>query len=331
MSNTSRTVPLNSNYPPHAVPAYQYPSAVTKPPARRTLSNGTTSTSTTGSGLMPVRTGSNASLTLRRSTSTRSGTSPCGYVALMRKQKATVWCDRAQHEDPRLVAQQKAAKMRAAMEIVGAAGRTSTHTTASTTSSSMMSRTKIRHHNKPAHIGYTPASLVGGVSSVPMRLSASEVGDDGHRQGESSAPRSNAAHRRSGSGLSSMGTQPSAGSLTSRSAHLHVPGGRLSQIDLLNNSSGSGSSPDGHSEGRTPSDPFPPKAAPAAIIGSGTPPEKDDRYRMGMGAVPARREPRVGEPGPKSTDELKRRGSVDDRTMTMSAGRLFVANPDLSD
>lgn len=30
----------------------------------------------------------------------------------------------------------------------------------------------------------------------------------------------------------------------------------------------------------------------------------------------------------KSVDELKRRGSVDERTMTLSAGRLYIANPD---
>jgi len=30
----------------------------------------------------------------------------------------------------------------------------------------------------------------------------------------------------------------------------------------------------------------------------------------------------------KNPDELRRRGSVDDRTMTMSAGRLYIANPD---
>jgi hypothetical protein len=30
----------------------------------------------------------------------------------------------------------------------------------------------------------------------------------------------------------------------------------------------------------------------------------------------------------KSPEELRRRGSVDERTMTMSAGRLYIANPD---
>ena len=34
----------------------------------------------------------------------------------------------------------------------------------------------------------------------------------------------------------------------------------------------------------------------------------------------------------KKADELRRRGSVDERTMTMGGkGRLFVANPDLDD
>jgi hypothetical protein len=42
--------------------------------------------------------------------------------------------------------------------------------------------------------------------------------------------------------------------------------------------------------------------------------------------------PRRVEEEHKGSDDLRRRGSVDDRTMTMSgAGRLFIANPDLSD
>ncbi|KAK1574584.1 uncharacterized protein LY79DRAFT_487885, partial [Colletotrichum navitas] len=70
---------------------------------------------------------------LRRSSSSRSGGSPqpTGYVALLRKQKATVWCDRAQYEDPRLVAQQRAAKMRATLEVIGGQQRTSSGLSAS--------------------------------------------------------------------------------------------------------------------------------------------------------------------------------------------------------
>ena len=67
------------------------------PSTRRTLSNGTASTSSTsgGGGALP-RKSSSASSNLQRSISSRSGNSPTSYVALMRKQKATVWCDRAQ-------------------------------------------------------------------------------------------------------------------------------------------------------------------------------------------------------------------------------------------
>lgn len=65
------------------------------PTARRTPSNATTSTTSIGQiPNIPVRQNSGASLT--RSTSSRSGSSPTSYVALMRKQKATVWSDRAQ-------------------------------------------------------------------------------------------------------------------------------------------------------------------------------------------------------------------------------------------
>jgi len=60
---------------------------------RRTLSSATSSTTSTG-GL--ARENSTSSSQLQRSTSSRSESSPNSYVALMRKQKATVWCDRAQ-------------------------------------------------------------------------------------------------------------------------------------------------------------------------------------------------------------------------------------------
>ena len=60
---------------------------------RRTLSSATSSTTSTG-GL--ARENSTSSSQLQRSTSSRSDSAPNSYVALMRKQKATVWCDRAQ-------------------------------------------------------------------------------------------------------------------------------------------------------------------------------------------------------------------------------------------
>ena len=64
------------------------------PSTRRTLSNGTASTSSTSNGPPPRKNSTTSNL--QRSVSSRSGTAPISYVALMRKQKATVWCDRAQ-------------------------------------------------------------------------------------------------------------------------------------------------------------------------------------------------------------------------------------------
>ena len=89
MSQQPYSRPTNTNPISHQAYMNQY-----NPTARRTLSNATTSTSSTGNG--PARANSTSSSQLQRSTSSRSGSSPNSYVALMRKQKATVWCDRAQ-------------------------------------------------------------------------------------------------------------------------------------------------------------------------------------------------------------------------------------------
>ncbi len=59
--------------------------------------------------------------------------------------------------------------------------------------------------------------------------------------------------------------------------------------------------------------------------------EEEERSFGRVGGLPQRVSVRSPEEERKINDDLKRRGSVDDRTMTMSAGRLFVANPDLSD
>jgi len=145
---SSTSSPQRQNFSPSS---YQNTMNSNSYAARRTPSNATASTSTTGGdGTSPARTHSNASVSLRRSTSSRSGASTiqCGYVALMRKQKATVWCDRSQHEDPRFLAQQKAARLRAVMEVNGGSqGRAST--SGSLGSGGMGVRSKIRYHGAP--------------------------------------------------------------------------------------------------------------------------------------------------------------------------------------
>ena len=240
----------------------------------------------------------------------------------MRKQKATVWCDRAQHEDPRIAAQHKAAKIRAAREITGQAeGRTST--SGSMGSGSLGVRSKIRHHGLPKATGYSGANMVGG--GVPMRLSANEVGDDGNQYDDADSGR-----RISGR---------SSGDNRWLSVDQQQRGHRYSQ----------GSTPNGSGQGSSPNDGIPEVveteetpvpgdqqqhgadyfAHKAGKGGSGGSSERENSF----GNVGQMQAPKV-EKESKTIDDLRRRGSVDERANTMSymgGGRLFVANPDLSD
>jgi len=320
----------SQNY--YSSPPYQNTPNSNSYATRRRPSNTSSTSTTTGNGYAPARTDSNASNSLRRSISSRSAgsTTQCGYVALMRRQKATVWCDRSQHEDPRILALQKAARVRAVMEVNGQ-GRTST--SGSMGSGGLGVRSKIRHHGAPKAVGYTPASLVGG--GVPMRLSASEVGDEGRddedadsakyqqRTGTGSGRSSFASNRRLGGsrlpGRFSQGSTPPSGHGSSPEDEIPelsetpVPGAHQ-------RSAAAGGSNDYF--------PQPPSAGRATSGGSGSS-GKRQFGDVGRLAVPSVAQSRSD--ASKTADELRRRGSVDDRTMTMNAVRLFVANPDLSD
>ncbi len=358
-TTSSNTFPTNMQAPFPSSNPYQPQMHLAQPPAnhqRRTPSVNTFSTVSSGGGMAPpaaYRT--SPTLDIRRSTSSRSGGTPNspqsgGYVALLRKQKATVWCDRAQYEDPRLQAQQRAAKMRANREVVGAGsglglgpvgpGRTST----GLSSTGGKVAAKIRHHGKPTVIGYSPGSNFNGVGGVPLRLSATEVegeesdDDDNatiqklpHRRTGSSGRNSIASGRRAlpyrtSGGLgnpanpsqqppqqtkwSPSGTPERTGSLVddpnapnptydtgsgkARSFASGSSGERLDNVPELNVPGGGGGSTTGH-----------------ALAGNS------------MKNATVTREKSV-----KTVDELRRRGSVDERTMTMSAGRLYIANPD---
>lgn len=247
----------------------------------------------------------------RRSTSGRSvaTNSPTSYVALMRKQKATVWCDRSQNIDPRLAAAQKAAKHRAALEVQGAnsAGRTSTLSSGGVVG-------KIRHGGVPKAPGYVPANLNG--ASVPLRLSANEaLGDE--EEGQSLGDNS-MIHGRSGSGRSSTN------STKYRSGYPRQDVGRFSST---------GTPPSG--EG-SPSRGIPEHDESAH--------DRSEYFNDNDKLNPAESEDSFGElkdlSGPsskeqalaaaKKAEDLRRRGSVDERTMSMGTGvRLFVANPDV--
>ncbi|KKK22753.1 hypothetical protein ARAM_007214 [Aspergillus rambellii] len=309
MHSRSRT--SSSNALPYATQHQQYyPSGssprpsmtlpATNPLARR-LSSATTSTTSTGNPSMNVD--------IRRSSSARSTGSQMGYVALMRRQKATVWCDRAQPEDPRIRAQKLVDKKRAYLQVQGAgAGRAST-----------LGSGKIRHGSKVV-ADFSPSALVG--ATVPVRLSANEIGDaDEDAHSERGFP-----YRRTGSGRSSVGsnyrypagyqrnTQSTMGSnSTPPSEKTDLPG--VSEHPSANKS-----------EDRPETGSLKDDTATTHSRGS----EQEDTFGT-VGDMGAPSAATMAAEKAKKAAELRRRGSVDDRTTSMTNVRLFVANPDLSD
>ncbi|OAL04324.1 hypothetical protein IQ06DRAFT_96579 [Phaeosphaeriaceae sp. SRC1lsM3a] len=277
---------------------------------RRTPTSSTSSTSGT-----PNRSNSGA---LRRSSSARSGSSPTSYVAMMRKQKATVWCDRAQYEDPRMLAAQRQAKARAVQEVAGGSHHAPPRSASGGSGVVGGVRSKIgRHHGMPKASLYAPQTYAG--SGVPMRLSASEVEPDDEDNGSQNggAP----YHHRSGSGRSSLGS--------ARRMSYANPGGRISS----NSTPPQTSSPEDLGDLQEEPTPNPQFDSSNTYFehtktnlstGSGS---SGERNFGGVGDMPTA----LPKHEKKTTDDLVRRGSVDERTTTMSNTRLFIANPDLSD
>ena len=321
-------VPAGSQYMRRNVPGA--PSSPTHHNAafsRRTPSTSTSSTAYTGQA--PSRTPSAASSALSRTSSSRSqaSCSPTSYVALMRKQKATVWCDRGQHEDPRIVAQQKAAKIRAARDISGPnmPGRTST---GSMGSSSLGMRSKIKH-NMTKTVGQSYANTIG--SSVPVRLSANEVGDEAYTRSDSLNMK-DGPHKRSESGRLSQASNQWLSVNDKNIPHRNSNGSKYS-----------GGSSAGSGNETSPAEDYTTIAEMPTTANRDT--HGDDYFGQNGGeggsGGSAEREASFGNlgnmdaPRPtrreegKTAEELRRRGSVDERANTLSGNvRLFIANPD---
>ncbi|SZF03512.1 unnamed protein product [Blumeria hordei] len=314
--------------------------------SRRTASSASISTTTSsGHTFLPLR---NNSEDLRRSISSRSTgpIQPTSYVALMRKQKATVWCDRAQLEDPRLLAQQKAAKMQASREVVGGPvlPRASTSGSASLSGSTRVAA-KIRHHGKPGLVGYTPTDQAGGVVGVPTRLSATEV-EGGESNDDSEMPQTldGSIHRRTGSGRSSISSS------RKRLAYPRHSPSMLSTTNApnLGKTLGDGKQSLGENfVAQEESDALylsqPSYCHRTAMV-------RDNNRCASSGSIRGEKADCLPElsslhaarltsnshlntsmsrqKSTKSPEELRRRGSVDDRAMTMGTVRLYIANPD---
>lgn len=296
-----------------------------------------------------------------RTASNRSGTSqiqPTSYVALLRKQKATVWCDRSQTEDPRILAAQRLAKERAEREVsgvplsshgsgsmgrgtpTGAVGGSGSFGAGGFTSG--VAR-KIRHHGKPGISAFSASGANLAGAAVPMRLSASEVEDEetggqvveegwgsGSFGSGVDATGRQMYHQRTGSRRSSLGSGRRVGAGPSRlstASSTPTSGHSRSPSETLNDLSEETPVPTS-SRGNE----YFQSAIQRGGSGSSSNSERENSFG-GLADIPeSDRFERAGDRTSRdSVDELRRRGSVDDRTTTMSGVRLFVANPDLSD
>ncbi|KAK6356831.1 hypothetical protein TWF718_001171 [Orbilia javanica] len=191
--------PLNlSSAIPRGLPTPYLPPSIPSPSAQ-------SRSASTGYSPSNRRTNSTGSSSLHRSTSNGSSGSSNAYVTTLRKQKATVWCDRAQREDSRFLAAQKAAKAKAAQEVARAAAQQSHHRTSE--SGSSVHRGKISHHrggrksNSVDHEFSTNRSLVAG---VPARLDIDDDTSGDEQPGSGSGSVYGGVARRTNSGRSSI-------------------------------------------------------------------------------------------------------------------------------
>ncbi|KAL7271289.1 hypothetical protein RUND412_005965 [Rhizina undulata] len=298
-----------------------------------------------GSSMLTTASGNNGrinSVTLRRSGSnatsnSSTSTAVSAYVATLRKQKATVWCDRSQPEDPRVLAAQRAAKIRAANQVIGSSANglltanqhgvgSSTGSPASSIHAGRSGKLGRGNHIAKVWTGTSGSAGIGGslVAGVPARLSATEVLGDSSDEEEQYV---SGLRRRSGSGRSSLNSNHRR---TTRSSTMHSDTHRNSTYGALQTRNSSSSSTTS-SIAELGEDDQGKQAHTAGVINpyiledrsSGTNSRKDNYLGSGDKEKVVRSEDRDG---------LKRRGSVDERevvrTMTMSGVRLFVANPD---
>lgn len=232
------------------------------------------------------------------------------------------------------------------MEVSGGAGagRTSTSGSGSIVGSNRVTA-KIRHHGKSGLVGYSPGDLVGGFGGVPMRLSASEVeGGDSDDDAESGTYMG-LHHQRTGSSRSSVGSgrrgltygRQSGASSTGRWSSGNTPPSERERMDSMSDLAEVGETPvpAGHHRSKDYYFGAGGNGDGTRSAGSGSSGERADNVGE-LGTANAAKlasnsllkSTVTREKSVKNPEELRRRGSVDDRAMTMSTGRLYIANPD---
>lgn len=219
-----------------------------------------------------------------------------------------------------MVAQQRAAKQRAAQEVIG---RTQARTSTGISGAGKVV-TKFRYHGKPGVVGYTPENNYMGVGGVPLRLSATEVEGEDSEDDDTSAQRLH--HRRTGSSGRSSTASGRRGIAYRTSGSIGRGGKRWSPSDTPER----GSMVDdpeykpGESQiGRALSTHSGSSAERADAL-----PELGSSNAAKLASNSLLNAALTREKSVKNPEDLKRRGSVDERTMTLSSGRLFIANPD---
>ena len=201
-------------------------------------------------------------------------------------------------------------------------------------------RAKIRHHGAPKAQQYNPKP--SAASGVPMRLSAREVDDDESEDDHLSA---RPYHHRSGSGRSSVGSNGRTSSIYGPGAPAVVTRGSSEgntppQLRSINTTGDQqrqrASTQDSTGTEPTPvpgdfrsADYFSAHTGTKGTTPGSTHSEQENDFGN-VGTLPHR--VRDVKDEDEKNDDLSRRGSVDERTTTLRGyGRLFVANPDLSD
>jgi len=188
-------------------------------------------------------------------------------------------------------------------------------------------RSKMRHHGVKAQT-YAPGLHPG--HGVPMRLSANEVEEDEVEEQRRPTMSGRYHHQRTESARSSLGsgsrqgstyggpTPPATGSIAS------PPQAALSLR--------SSSEDQAKMQGSPASSHYTPQRPGLQDRDSADTDEAERENSFGgVGRLPQRTQD-VEETRQNTIDDLRRRGSVDERSMTMSGyGRLFVANPDVDD
>lgn len=184
--------------------------------------------------------------------------------------------------------------------------------------------TKFRHHGKPGVVGYTPENNYIGVGGVPLRLSATEV--EGEDSEEDDVSTSRLHHRRTGSSGRSSTASGRRGVPYRTSGSIGQSGKRWSPNDTPERGSMLDDAEYKPGEERL-------ERATSTHSGSSAEradalPELSTSGAAKLASNSLLNAALTREKSVKNPEELKRRGSVDERTMTLSSGRLFIANPD---